>query len=155
MNRFDLWVGGQEFSDGSRVRRVSADSTGQRLDAANDEPAVERGGDRPTRGLYGPDTLEEFVVFSRNQRPTCHVAMTTQVLRRGVHDEIGTERERLLRDGGRPRVVDRATRARVVRNRRDPFDVGYGEQWIGRRLDPDETGRGTQRSDDIVGVLHV
>ena len=62
--------------------------------------------------------------------------MAAEVLRRGVHDDVGAEVERLLEEGGRERVVHDDDRADVVRRCRRGLDVDDVQHRVRRRLDP-------------------
>jgi hypothetical protein len=58
----DAAVRFQKGRNGKRVRGVHPNAMGERLDAAHDEPAVERCSDCAARRLDGADRLKELVV---------------------------------------------------------------------------------------------
>ena len=89
-------VRGEPRGDRARVVAVALHPDGERLDAAEHEPAVERPG-------HGPHVLEEAKrlggVVVRRDAPADHVAVAAEVLRRAVDDEVGAELERRWRYG--------------------------------------------------------
>ena len=94
----------------------------ERLDAAQDEPAIERAG-------YGTERLLQEVQALRNRRivgrreAADDVRMTSQILRRRVDDEVGAELQRALQVGRGERVVDGEDRACCMRGVGSGADV--------------------------------
>src|SRR5207302_8433303 len=111
--------------------------------------------DRAGRDLDGADALEERVAATGDDGAARDVAVATEVLRRGVDDEIGAQRERALEYRGRGGVVADAASAGPVGERGDRRDVGDAPQRIGRRLDPDDLGGRPERGLHRRRVRHV
>ena len=121
----------------ARVLRVRAHSYRERLQAAQHEPRVERPGHGAERLLQEVETLGERVVVRRHEAAD-DVAVTAEVLRRRVHDEVGAELERLLQVRRRERVVDDEQRTDRVRRVCGLADVDDVQKRVRRRLDPHE-----------------
>ncbi len=114
------------------------------------EEGVERGGhdahgvlvegdpvDHPGADVADAVHPRRLDVRGDDQRAADDVRVPADVLGRRVHDDVGTERERVLQVGRGERVVDDEQRAGGVRQVRELADVGDGEHRVGRRLDPD------------------
>jgi hypothetical protein len=71
------------------------------------------------------------------------VAVPREVLRDGVHDDIGAVLDRSLDERRRERVVDRDECAHVVRGSDQRGQVGDLEHGVRRGLDPQQRGRAT------------
>ena len=130
-----------------RALGVALHPDGERLQAAQHQVAVERGGDAAGGVLDEAEPLGERVV-ARHRRAADHVGVAVQVLGRRVDDEVGPELQRPLEVRGGEGVVDDrdgAARAGQLRHRRD---VGDLEERVGGALDPDEPRRGLE------GPLH-
>ena len=66
--------------------------------------------------------------------------MAAEELRRGVDDHVGAQRQRLLQQRRRERVVDDHARAGLARRGADRGHVGDVEQRVRRRLEPHQVG---------------
>ena len=135
---------GQELRDRLRVRAVRAHAPGQRADAAEHEPAVERRGHGAARGLDRAEPLAEGTRLARDHDAAHHVGMAGEVLRRGVHHEVEAEGQRPLQERRRPGVVAGGEGPRRSRDLHDRAQVGDGDGRVGRRLRPDEPRAGPQ-----------
>ena len=76
----------------------------QRLGAAQDEIRIPRTWHRPDRILVERDLLADFAVVG-DRHSADDVAMSADILRRRVHDDVGAEMQRLLQIRRRKRVV--------------------------------------------------
>src|SRR6266545_1690309 len=97
------------------------------------------------RDLLGP-------IAAADHRPTDHVGMPAEVLRRAVNHQIGAQLDRLLqirRDEG---VIDRQRRFRLVGQVGDGGDIDDLQERVCRRLDPDELCR---RRDDLAEAVRA
>ena len=132
----DCFVLLEEGRDGAGVLAMLAHAHGERLDSAQDEPGVERPGNRAERLLQEEETFCDRRVVRRGEAAD-HVGVSAEVLRRRVHDDVRAEGERRLQVRSGEGVVDdedRADRVRSIGGRTDVDDV---QQRIRRRLDPD------------------
>src|SRR5881409_2618299 len=108
----------------------------QRTNTAQREIAVEwRAGD--AEAVRPPGELLAHHAIRRHHRAAYDVAVTIQVFRRGVDDDVRAERDRLLQRGREEGVVDDDDRADAVRGRRRGPHVGDAQQGIAWRFDPD------------------
>ncbi len=90
---------------------------------------------------HSPRLLHRFEQLRRShQRPRGHVAVTVQVLRGAVHDEIDAKRDRLLIDRAGEGVVDDRDDAALAARRRDGGDVDAAQRGVDRRFEPEEPG---------------
>jgi hypothetical protein len=64
---------------------------GQRADAPQYQPGVERRGHCATVDLYCAEALSNRAGFAGDNNPAHHVAMSGEVLGCGVHHEVDTE----------------------------------------------------------------
>ena len=142
-------VGGEPRIQHPRHRRVGLESSRddrgglavtvhahrERLDATQHEVAVERSGHRAGCVLDERELVAEVRICRRDEA-TDRVRVSTEIFRGGVHDDIGAERERLLKIWRCEGVVDDNEHAVRVRNRADCRNVHDAETGIGRRLDP-------------------
>ena len=126
----------QEGDHGPCVLAVLAHADGERLQAAEHEPRVERAGHCPERLLQEAEPLRDRGVV-RAREPSDHVRVPAEVLGGRVNDDVGAELERLLQVRRRERVVDHEDRAGGVRCICGGTDVDDVEQGIRGRLDPD------------------
>ena len=109
----DPLVTDEELGDHGRVRAVAVHPDGERLHAAEDEPAVERARHRAERLLEEGELLRDAVVV-RPDEAADDVRVATEVLRGRVEHEVCAERERLLQVRAREGVVDDDECARRV-----------------------------------------
>ena len=105
--------------------------------------------------LEKPETFRERTLFARDDRAAHDVRMARQVLRRRMHDEVVSERERPLQERRRPRVVARDQRPRAMRQGADGFQVRDRNRRIRRSFRPDETRGRLQRAFDGRQIRHV
>src|SRR6185503_18609291 len=76
---------------------------------------------------------------ARDDRAADDVAVAVEVFRGRVDDDIGAELDRSLEGGREEGVVDDDDRRLgVMRCGGEATDVGDAEQWIARRLDPEQ-----------------
>ena len=85
----------QVFGDGLRVLAVLAHTHGERLDATEDEPAIEGRGDTASRVLVKLHLAIELLVRGQN-RAADDIAVSVEILGRAVDDDVRAEVERLL-----------------------------------------------------------
>ncbi len=123
--------------DSDRVLAVLLHADGERLQPAQDEPAVERAGDGAERLLEEREALRDRVVVRREEAAD-DVGVAAEVLRRRVQDDVGSERERLLEVRSREGVVDDDERADGVGSLGRRADVDEVQERVRRRLEPDE-----------------
>ena len=112
---------------------------GERLGAAQCQPAVERPGHRAGPVLDEREPLGE-VVPRRDQHPAHHVAVAVQVLGRGVEHEVGPELEGALEVRSRERIVHDEQCARPARDLAGSLEVAQAHHRVCRRLDVDHLG---------------
>ena len=144
----------QPVRDAASVGAVALDPQVQRFDAAQDEEAVERLGDGAAVVLDGPEFGVNRSVF-RDECAHDDVAVSAEVLRDAVHDDVCAEFERSLEHRRGERVVDGeadAARTRDSRNGRDVRDLHHR---IRRRLEPNQLRLLRDRGLDIRGILGV
>ena len=108
----------------------------ERLQPAQHQPRVERAGDGADRVLVERDLLGELEV-AYDEGAADDVGVAAAVLRGRVHDDVGTERQRLLEVRRGEGVVDDQQGTGLVRDGGQRLDVADVEQRVGRRLDPD------------------
>ena len=126
----------QVLGDGLRVLAVLAHTHGERLDATQDEPAIERRGDTASRVLVKLHLAVELLVRGQN-RAADDVAVPVEVLGRAVDDDVRAEVERLLQRRRGEGVVHDEQRIMLAGDTCDGGDVHQGQQRVRRRLDPD------------------
>ena len=133
----------EEGDDGARVLAVLPHPDGERLQAAEHEPRVERARHGAERLLQEAEALGDRGVVRAGEAAD-DVGVPAEVLRRRVHDDVGAELERLLEVRRREGVVDDEQRAGGVRGIGRGPDVDDVEQRVRRRLDPDERVRSSR-----------
>ncbi|MET3800160.1 hypothetical protein ABID70_000115 [Clavibacter michiganensis] len=151
----DVGVLLQERGDLLGVRGVALDADGEGLDPARGEPRVHGAGDGADGELEEADLLGERVVVEDHGAAE-HVGVPAEVLGRGVHDDVGAERERLLEVRRGEGVVDDDRGAGRVAEVGERADVADLHQRVARRLDPQDLRRA--RSEDPLDrgeVAHV
>src|ERR1043166_4273456 len=77
---------------------VRTHSPWQRAHPAQNQPAIERRGDRPAGILNRANPLEEIALLSCDDDSAKHIAMTAEVFGRRMQDQIGAELERPLQN---------------------------------------------------------
>ena len=140
--------------DRGRVLAVPVHPDREGLDAAQHEVRVERAGHRAHRVLQERDAVAELGVGDRDE-PAQGVGVAAQVLRGGVHDDVGAERERALEIRRGEGVVDHDARAARVRDARDGVDVDDAERGVRRRLDPHDPRLRADGPCELVGIRQV
>ena len=144
-------LGGQELRDREGVVRLPRDPQRQRLHPAQDQPALERTGDRAARRPPPPDRRGQLRVPGHD-RAAEHVRVPGDRLGERVHRGHRAEVERLLQQPGRGRVVDHERRVGRRRERPQRRQVRHPQQRVGRRLRPQHGRPGPQRDLDHVQV---
>src|SRR5207245_2041708 len=92
------------FRDASGIGALPLQPQRQSLDAAENQKAIVRTGNRPHRILEELQfVVEQFIVC--NDATAQAVAVTIDVLGGGVNDDIGAKGERLLQDGRGESIV--------------------------------------------------
>ena len=128
---------------------------GESPHASQHEPAVEGRRHCAVRRLNAPDPPEK-VVFNASQHGTPkNVSVPAKVLCGGMDGEVGAQLERTLQYRRCPGVVAHAQRASLVCDRGHAANVGDPQQWVRRRLNPDEPRTGLDRVTDLTKVGHV
>ena len=130
----DGGVSRQERRQGSGVLLGARHPDGQRLDPPQEEPAVERRGDRPDRLLGEGDLFPDRRV-RRDDRPADQVVVPSQELGGAVDDHVDPQVERPLEQGGHERVVHDGQDPFLPADPRGPLQVGDLHQGVRRRLD--------------------
>ena len=129
----DEGVGRERLRHLSTVLVVARDAQGERLQAASEEKRrerVERCSDVP----FCVNTGEE--VGRADDRARDQVGVAAEVLRRAVNDQVRPERERILVDGRRERVVDDEDRSAGVAGLSPTREVVHVEQGVRGTLEP-------------------
>ena len=122
-----------------RVAPVMLETRMQRPQPAQRQEAVERcAGNAEAVGPPGELLVERRL--ARHHRAAHHIAVTIEVLGRGVDHQIRSERQRLLPGRREKRVVDHDERTAGVPEGRDRGDVGDSQERVARCLDPHERG---------------
>ena len=127
----------EERGHGAGVVAVALHADGQRLHAAEDEPAVERSRHRAEGLLQEPEALGDGRIVGRGE-PADHVGMPAEVLRGRVDDDVGAQLVGALEKRGRERRVDDDHRADRVRGLGGLLDVDQVQERVRRRLQPDD-----------------
>ena len=127
---------------------------GQRLGAAQHQERVEWAEDRPLGVLHEPEPLDVVVAHGDDDAADA-VAVTVEVLRGAVRDQIGAELDRPLDVRARERVVDDQPRIVTVGEIGRRSKVGDAHHRIGRGFDEQHPGRGRHRALDVVEVRRV
>ena len=145
MTIVDVVARGECLGHGQRVGRVALHAQRERAQAAQHEEAVERAGHGADRVLQELQPFEE-ILARRGQDATDGVRVAGQVLGRGVEDDVGAQRQRLLDERRCERVVDDqdGLLAACPVCCREPVgdrsDVDHAQVRVGGRLQPDEAG---------------
>ncbi len=149
----DVGVLGEPARELRRVLLGPLDAQGERAQAAQREPHLERPGDRAVERAVGTQRRRELR-RARDGRPQHDVGVPGEVLRHRVHDDVRAVREGLLAERGRERVVDRGQDPALARRREEGGKVGDLEHGVRRGLDEEER-RAVEGRDDLVGVGDV
>src|SRR5471032_988850 len=98
--------------------------------------------------------LVQLARLRENERTTLHIAVTAEVFRGRLQNDIGAEVDRALQRGSRERAVDDGRRSAFTSQRADRGDVDDLHQRIRRALDPEESRFRTYRPAHRVDILH-
>src|ERR671913_1799735 len=79
--------------------------------------------------------------------------LPVDMLRRGIDDAVGAERERVLPERRREHVVDDELRSAFARDRGDAGDVDEVEVGVGRALQEEDLGLAPHRSEEHTSEL--
>src|SRR5213593_1243981 len=96
MHALDLLMLRQKTCDFQCIFRVCAHPPRDRAHSAQNQPAIERGGDRAAAILNAANALKEFDVDLCDDNSTSHVAMAAEVFCRGMQNQVGAQIERSL-----------------------------------------------------------
>src|SRR5207247_2300930 len=99
MHTFHFRMAREELCDFHCISGVRTHSPWQRAHAAEDQPAIERRGDRAALVLDAADALEKFVVRFSDHDSSENVAMPAEIFRGGMQDQIAAEIEWRLQHG--------------------------------------------------------
>src|SRR5262249_37468960 len=95
------------------VFRVRTHSPRQGAHSTQNQPTIEGRGDRTARILNRANPLEKFAVFFCDDDSAEHIAVSAEIFRRGVENQICTELERPLQNR-RPGIIANAERTCVM-----------------------------------------
>ena len=112
----------------------------QRPQPAQQQPCLEGSEDRAMLRAHGLDAVPRFARPRRRERARDHVGVTVEILRRGMHHDVGAERDRLSEDRRRDGRIDREQCARRVGGLGHRGNIGDGPERIARGLDVHQTG---------------
>ena len=154
MHVLDFAVGGKKLGQPGCVLRMRAHPPGQRSHSAQDQPTIERRGDRAAFILNVANALEKIAVAFCNHNSAQNVAMAAKIFCGGVKNKVGAEIERSLKNG-RPGIVANAERTGVMHNFCNFGQIDNFEQRIGGRFHPGELRFWTQRFFDRGQVAHI
>ena len=122
---------GENIGQFRRRLGLRAHAHAQRLQPLQQYPGIERRHRRPGLAHEIVDVLGDE--FLRRQDDAAEAAaLAVDVLCRGIHHDVGAERERALPDRGCEYIVDDQPRAALVRDLGDGGDVEHVERRIGR-----------------------
>src|SRR5438046_3450067 len=93
MHARDLLMLRQKTCDFHCIFRVCAHPPRDRAHPAQNQPAIERGGDRAAAILNAANALEEFGVDLCDDNSTSYVAMAAEIFCRGMQNQVCTEIE--------------------------------------------------------------
>src|SRR5690349_14615609 len=112
----------------------------QRPQPAKREEAVERR-TRHAKAVGPPHELLMQRLVARDDSATNDIAVTVEVLRRRMQNEVRTELQRLLPSRRQESVVDEHNGPSRMTQCRDLLDIRNTQQRIARRLDPQQRAR--------------
>src|SRR6266498_4011455 len=118
MHTIHLFVPGKEIGDFHRVFRMRAHPPRQRAHATQNQPAIERRGDRSALVLNTADTLAKIILRLENDNPPKNITMAAEIFCRRMEDQVGTEIEWALQ-GARLGIIANADRTCFVDNLRN------------------------------------
>jgi len=147
----NLGVGLEELGNSHGVGAGSLDTDFEGLGSSEGDPGVE-GGEASSHGLQDEEESVVKVLVVHNHASGNNVGVTTDVLGDGVGDDISTEVEGVLVDGGEEGVVDNEEDASSLEGVSNLSNVVDFEGGVGGGLEPDNLGVG---SDFLLEVLDV
>lgn len=83
------------------------------------------------------------------------IGVTTDVLSYGVSDNISTEENRVLVDGGHEGVINNAEDANLFANLSDSLNIEDLKGWVGGSLEPDDFGVGSDERLELSCITEV
>src|SRR5687767_9127191 len=131
MDHLNRGVGGEEICDGDRISGLRAHAPDEGLEAAMDQPRIERRSNATGGVLDGPDPAEKLVVFACHQDSAHDVRMTAEVLGARVHRDVRAQLERSLADRRRPGVVDGYHCPCLTSDGHHGLYIADREEWVG------------------------
>ena len=150
----ELGLRGEEFGDGAAIFLVGFHPQRQRLDAAQNEEALE-GGKNSAGGLLDEEKALLVLGLRANERAAEAIRVAVEKLGRRVHDDVRAERQWALQNGGHEGVVHADLNAVCMGYGAHRGNVGERHDGVGRRLDVNQLGRGLDGGFDggqIAGV---
>ena len=156
VDALDLGMRGQKLREREAIGVVLRHAERKGLGAPQDQPRVHRAENRARGVLHELQPLD-VVVAVGDDDPADAVAVAVEVFRRAVRDEIGAKLERPLDVGARERVVDDQPGLMPMSEIGGGAEVGDPHDRVARRLDEEQSGRGSEGSLDRVeiGGIHV
>ena len=133
---FDVGIPLERFGDGQRVLMHALHAQGERLDAAQHEPAVKRREHAAGRLAGQADGVAQLP-RRRDDEAADRVVVAGEILAAAVDDEVRAQRQRALEDRREERVVHDQQRAGLMRQRRAGADIGHVHHRVARRLQVD------------------
>jgi hypothetical protein len=79
-------MSGKKIGDSHRVFGMRTHPPGNGAHAAQDQPAIERRGDRSTLVLNTADTLEKIILHFGNNNSPEYITVTAEIFCRGMQD---------------------------------------------------------------------
>src|SRR5438067_2138284 len=107
MNTLNVWMSREKFRDSRCVLRMRSHPPWECAHPAQNQPAIKRRGNSAPFILNVADALEKFAILFCHQYAAENVAVTAEVLRRGMKNEVRAKIERPL-ENRRPSVVANA-----------------------------------------------
>eukprot|EP00411_Alexandrium_monilatum_P040398 CAMPEP_0175392048 /NCGR_PEP_ID=MMETSP0095-20121207/32223_1 /TAXON_ID=311494 /ORGANISM="Alexandrium monilatum, Strain CCMP3105" /LENGTH=581 /DNA_ID=CAMNT_0016690617 /DNA_START=341 /DNA_END=2087 /DNA_ORIENTATION=+ len=147
----DPWVLGQEGRDLHRILLGLLHAQEHGLDASQKEETLKRREGRALGVLQERHAMGEIRVTNAN-KPTSTVRMAREELRRGVDDNVDSQRQRLADDRGHHRAVHAEQHVVLVRERRERPEVRDPHQRVRGALGVDELRPRANRTADGVEV---
>ena len=138
-----------------RVVRVRAHAVGQRLDAAQREPAIERRGNRSAKRLRAAAALKQIVIVARDEHAANYIAVAADVFGGRVSHHVDAAFERPLQNGCGERAIADRDRLGLARDLSDGGQVGDLHERVRRRFEPDQARVGTERGAHRIHRRHI
>ena len=135
-HRVELPVSLEVPGDGHRVRGLALVAHVQGAHAPQEQPGLERPEHSAHQGAGELHVLPALVGGARREHSGGDVAVTGQILRAGVEDDVGSEVEGAQGHRGSGSSIDAENRSRLVGDVRRRAHVDHVPGGIDRRLDP-------------------